>query len=281
MSQKFTRVPTDTFQKLQLNAGILVDTFNPATGEFGNILGATTGGINFTTNPSYTDFGEDIDNVPNNMMELKHLEQFDPQMSGTFLTCSPALAKSLVGSADIDSEDATRVIPRAELLTTDFEEVWWVGDYSNVNTGENAGFIAIRLMNSLNTAGFQIQSEKNNKGKLSFEYHGHYSIEDQDTVPFEVYVKGPSDTPPVGVPSVTLSDKTASIAVEGTHTLTATVMPIGTEVTWASSDDEVATVADGVVTGVGEGEATITATITVDEQAYSDTCTVTVTAAGA
>ena len=89
--QKFTKVPSDTFEKLQLNAGILVDSFTPATGVIGNILGATTGGINFTTNPEFTDFGEDIDNVPNNMMELKHLNSFDPQMSGTFLTCTPAL----------------------------------------------------------------------------------------------------------------------------------------------------------------------------------------------
>ena len=192
MSQKFTRVPTDTFENLQLNAGILVDSFNPATGEIGNILGATTGGINFTTSPSYTDFGEDIDNVPNNMLELKHIEQWDPKMSGTFLTCSPALAKMLVGAAEIDAEDSTKIIPRADLLAADFTELWWVGDYSNVNTGESAGFIAVRLMNALNTSGFQIQSEKNNKGKLSFEFQGHYSILDQDTVPFEVYVKNPN-----------------------------------------------------------------------------------------
>lgn len=187
--QKYTKVPADTFEKLQLNAGIMVDTFTPATGEIGNILGATTGGINFTTNPEFTDFGEDIDNVPNNTKELKHLNQFDPTMSGTFLTCTPALAKSLVGAADIDGTDATKVVPRAELLASDFEEVWWIGDYSDVNTGNNAGFLAIRLMNALNTAGFQIQSTKNEKGQLAFEYHGHYSIEDQETVPFEIYVK--------------------------------------------------------------------------------------------
>lgn len=187
--QKYTKVPADTFEKLQLNAGIMVDTFTPATGEIGNILGATTGGINFATNPEFTDFGEDIDNVPNNTKELKHLNQFDPTMSGTFLTCTPALAKSLVGAADIDGTDATKVVPRAELLASDFEEVWWIGDYSDVNTGNNAGFLAIRLMNALNTAGFQIQSTKNEKGQLAFEYHGHYSIEDQETVPFEIYVK--------------------------------------------------------------------------------------------
>ena len=193
MAQKYTRVPTDTFEKLQLNAGILVDDFTPATGVIGNILGATTGGIQFTTNPEFSDFGEDIDNVPNNMMELKHLNQFDATMSGTFLTCTPALVKSLIGAADVGVEDTTKVIPRAELKTADFEDVWWVGDYSDVNTGEDAGFIAIHLMNALNTAGFQIQSGKNAKGQMGFEFHGHYSIEDQDTVPFEIYVKAGDD----------------------------------------------------------------------------------------
>lgn len=187
--QKFTKVPDDTFEKLQLNAGILVDDFTPATGTIGNILGATTGGIQFSTNPEFTDFGEDIDNVPNNMMELKHLNQYDAQMSGTFLTCTPALAKKLVGAATIASGDSTKVVPRAELLTSDFEDIWWIGDYSDVNTGANAGFIAIHLMNALNTAGFQIQSTKNEKGQLAFEFHGHYSIEAQETVPFEIYVK--------------------------------------------------------------------------------------------
>lgn len=195
MAQKFTKVPDDTFEKLQLNAGILVDTFTPTTGVIGNILGATTGGIQFSTNPEFTDFGEDIDNVPNNMMELKHLNQYDAQMSGTFLTCTPALAKKLVGAADIDGTDTTKVIPRAELLSTDFTDVWWIGDYSDVNTDgtgqstQKAGFLAIHLMNALNTAGFQIQSTKNEKGQLAFEFHGHYSIEAQDTVPFEIYVK--------------------------------------------------------------------------------------------
>lgn len=190
MSQKYTRVPEDTFEKLQLNAGILVDDFDPETGVIQNILGATTGGINFTTNPTFTDFGEDIDNVPNNMMEFKHLQAFDPQMSGTFLTCTPELAKSLVGAADVNG---IRVTPRAELLARDFDDVWWIGDYSDVNTGEDAGFLAIHLMNALNTAGFQIQSTKNEKGQLAFEYHGHYSVKSQDVVPFEIYVKEGED----------------------------------------------------------------------------------------
>ena len=189
MSRKFTQIPSDTFEKLQLNAGILVDEFTPSTGTIGNILGATTGGVNFTTNPTYEDFGEDVDNCPPNMMELKMLRGYDPTMSGTFLTCTPSLAKALVGAADLATGDSTKVVPRSELLTTDFDEVWWIGDYSDKNTGANAGFMAIHLMNALNQAGFQIQSTKDGKGNLAFEYHAHCSIQSQDVVPFEIYVK--------------------------------------------------------------------------------------------
>ena len=81
----------------------------------------------------------------------------------------------------------------------------------------------------------------------------------------------------VVTPSVTLNKKTATIAsVGGTETLTATTVPAGETVTWASNDTSVATVADGVVTAVAAGEAQITAKITVSGTDYTDTCTVTV-----
>ena len=190
---KYTQIPSDTFQKLQLNAGILVTTFTPTTGVIGDILGATTGGITFNANPSYSDFGEDVDNCPNNMKELKHLDGYDPTMSGTFLTCSPALAKQLVAAADIDTTDNFKVVPRNDVLAADFSDVWWIGDYSDVNVdgsgSQKAGFLAIHLINALNQTGFQITTEKNGKGQLAFEFHGHYSMASQDVVPFEVYCK--------------------------------------------------------------------------------------------
>ena len=190
---KFTQVPTDTFENLVLNAGILVDTFTPATGIIGNILGATTGGIEFSTNPTYTDFGEDIDNVPANTKQLKRLQSFDPAMSGTFLTVDTTALKSLIGAADIGTSDPTKVVPRDQLVAADFTDVWWVGDYSDKNVDvastHTAGYIAIHLMNALNTAGFKITSSKDNKAQMAFEYHGHYDISNISTPPFEIYVK--------------------------------------------------------------------------------------------
>lgn len=189
---KFTQIPSDTFKKLQLNAGILVDDFAPADGTIGNLLGATSGGVNFTATPTFSDYGDDIDNCPKNMLELKKLDSWEATMSGSFLSVSADIAKMLVGAGDVDSSDSTHVIPRNDVLKTDFEDVWWVGDYSDENNGENAGFMAIHLMNALNTGGFQIQSTDNGKGTMSFTFTGHYSMDAQDTVPFEIFVKAGS-----------------------------------------------------------------------------------------
>ena len=152
-------------------------------------MGATSGGIQFNSNPTYSDFGEDVDNCPANMKELKRLDSFDPQMSGTFLTCTPAVIKKLIAAGDIDATDNTKIVPRAELVDGDFFDMWWIGDYSDKNTGANAGYLAIHLINALNQTGFQIQSGKNAKGQMSFEFHAHYSMDAQETVPFEIYCK--------------------------------------------------------------------------------------------
>ena len=82
---------------------------------------------------------------------------------------------------------------------------------------------------------------------------------------------------PVSVTGVTLDKDTSTIEVDDTDTLTATVAPANAtnkSVTWSTSDDSVATVDNGVVTGVAAGSATITVT-TVDGS-FTDTCAVTV-----
>ena len=188
---KFTQIPTNTFKELQLNAGILTSNFTPATGtvESNTILGATSGGINFTATPSYTDLGDDIDNCPKNMMELKKLDSWEAKMSGTFLTVNTAQAKSLLAAADIGGSDTTKVTPRNNVALTDFDDIWWIGDYSDKNGATNGGYIAIHMMNALSTGGFQIQSGDKAKGQFAFEYTAHYSMNAADTVPFEIYIK--------------------------------------------------------------------------------------------
>lgn len=191
---KYTQIATDAFQKIQLNAGVLLTEFDPSSPVLDKtkIFGATGGGVSFEATPTFIDFGEDIDNVPANTKELKQLDSAEVKMSGTFKTADTELGKKLAAAADVSGDS---VIPRSVLNQEDFFDVWWVGDYSDVNTGDNAGFMAIKLINALSTGGFKIQSNDKGKGDLSFEFTGHYSLNNIDVVPYEIYIQpGVSDS---------------------------------------------------------------------------------------
>lgn len=191
---KFTKIPDTAFDEIQLNAGVLSTTFTPSSGEIGDILAATSGGISFEATPTYTDFGEDIDNCPKNTKELKKLDSWEVKMSGSFVTVTATSAKMMVGAADTAKDGtADKITPRNDVLDTDFGDIWLVGDYSSKNGDTNGGFVAIHMLNALSTGGFKLQTADKNKGTLSFEFTGHYSIADQSTVPFEIYIKKGAD----------------------------------------------------------------------------------------
>lgn len=89
-------------------------------------------------------------------------------------------------------------------------------------------------------------------------------------------VQGDQKPIPV-VTGVELSAEEETISVGGELTLTATVLPeeaTNREVMWSSDKPQIATVTDGVVSGMAPGIAIIT--VTTVEGGYTDTCTVTV-----
>ena len=62
----FTKIPQDTFSELQLDAGVLLNKFDPAkvaAPADEDIICATTGGINISCVPTYSDMGEDVDHI--------------------------------------------------------------------------------------------------------------------------------------------------------------------------------------------------------------------------
>lgn len=86
----------------------------------------------------------------------------------------------------------------------------------------------------------------------------------------------------VAVTGVTLNKTATSIEQGQTETLTATVQPnnaTNQNISWSSSDESVAKVADGVVTALNAGTATIT--VTTEDGNKTATCNVTVTAPAA
>lgn len=183
---KFTVIPQDTFNELQLDAGVLLKTFDPddpVAPADADIICATTGGINPTCVATYSDFGEDIDNVPANMMELKHLDSWECKLATTCLAVTAETIKLSLGAADVTGN---KIVPRRDLKLTDFtDEIWWVGDLAN------GGMAAICLKHVLSTGGFSLQTTKNGKGQLAIELTGHVSMSAQNDMPMEFYVAEP------------------------------------------------------------------------------------------
>ena len=175
---RFTVIPESAFQGLQMDAGILLKRFNPASPTFldADIICATTGGINPSCVPTFSDLGEDVDNVPVNMMEYKHLDSWECKISTTSLGTTPELIKMALGCADIDGSNSSKIVPRADLSQSDFTDIWWVGDRAD------GGFVAIQLKNALSTGGFSLQTTKNGKGQIALEITGHVSITAQNSV---------------------------------------------------------------------------------------------------
>ena len=264
---RFTVIPEDTFNALQLDAGVLLKRFNPANPSINDddLICATTGGINPVCKPTFSDFGEDVDNVPNNMMEFKHLDGWECSIATTSLGTSPELIKMALGCADIDSSDTSKIVPRMDLKQTDFSDIWWVGDRAD------GGFVAIQLKNALSTEGFSLQTTKNGKGQIALTIMGHVSIQAQKDVPMVFYSADPTEGIIYNVKQI-LSNVTSSFTDSGiasgedlNATLTANsgytisnvvVLVGGEDVTASAYDDETNAIE---ITGVN-GDVQIIAT---------------------
>ena len=177
----FTVIPQSTFEEMQLDAGILLTSFNPASPSVVDsaIVCATTGGITASCVPTYSDLGEDVDNCPNNMKELKHLDSWECTLGFTSLGVSPANIKLALGAADIGG--SSTITPRRDLAQTDFSDLWWVGDRAD------GGFVAIQIKNALSTGGFSLTTSKSGKGQVAVTLTGHVSMAAQSVVPMVFY----------------------------------------------------------------------------------------------
>lgn len=205
----FTAIPKDTFDMLQMDAGVILTGFDITKAGETDLTGAdagtegkpkivcaTTGGITVSCVPTFSDLGEDIDNCPNNTLELKHLDSWECTMSFTSLGTSAEAIRLALAAADVDKitgQEATeanaKITPRADLDNKpsgekggkDFQDIWWVGDRAD------GGMVAVVLRNALSTSGFSLKTEKNGKGQVTVELTGHYSIEKQKEIPMEFY----------------------------------------------------------------------------------------------
>ena len=184
MARKFTKISKEAFKSMQINAGVVLNKFDPTgTTEIqdADIICATSGGVTAECKPNITDLGDDVDNCQKNTAELMQIEDYDCTLSFTALNVTTDVIKLALGAADVSEK---KVTPRMTLdptaSTGDFKDIWWVGDTID------GGFVAVKLMNALSTGGLSLKTTDKGKGNLSVTLTGCPRMDD-DTVPMEWY----------------------------------------------------------------------------------------------
>lgn len=187
-------VSSKTFQNLQLGEGAFLKTkylgTETKTELDAKVLSATRGGATISITPIYRT--RTIDGIPANTLEARTIDNVTVTASFTALEITPELLKIAGGGADYN-ETANTLKLRHTLKTTDFNDLYWVGDVSDGRR------VQITFKNALNTNGIQLKTAQNSEGELSMSFEGNYSVDDLDTPPveiqfYDVVIEGENET---------------------------------------------------------------------------------------
>lgn len=187
---RYTKMNPTDFKRMTWDAGIILDDFNPEDGSFKaeDIRWATTGDNNFSATRDLTDLGADINNCPENTMQLQRANPWAAQITGTAVTVDAKQIVEMLGNADI-ADELTHVVPRPDLSVSDFHDKWLVVNYSDLNGEKKGGWMAMHIMNALSVDGFSGAFGKNGNGTFPYTLKAFYDMENMDEVPFEIYLK--------------------------------------------------------------------------------------------
>jgi len=199
-----TGLRADTFNKLQLNAGVLMknvdyssisdsaalkaaiaNVISGGSSPIGTLIGATRGGGTFTVTREMRT--PEIDGMRYGFKGSDFVDSTDAYLSTTLLEVTPANMELLLGSGDTttsgkkDTITMNTAIAVGDYLTN----VCWVGDISG------GDMVLICLKNAINTADFTFTYTDKGEGTLAAEFHARQAaVDDYDEAPFEIVFFG-------------------------------------------------------------------------------------------
>ena len=200
-----TPTRTETYQNLQLNAGIFLYNFNYE--EYAtidalrtavlakiqaneNILGSTRGGGSFVVTQDVRE--PEVDGARYRFKGGSFVDSVDANMTGTLLEVTPENFKYILATGDVDNSVATRikVTMHTRINAADhLDNLVWIGDIAD------GSLVMIVLKNALNTNGMNLTFTDKGEGTMPFEFHAYQAqVEDYDSAPFEVFFLRPAAT---------------------------------------------------------------------------------------
>ena len=190
-----TGLRSDTFKRLQLNAGAFLIGFEyktiadatalktaiaTALKDDTKTLGATRGGGTFECTPEVRNI--EADGKRYEFVGSTVFDSWTVRMTGTLMEVTPNNFKRVLSAADVATDGAKKTVTvRTDVTPADYlKSLVWVGDTSE-------GFVLIALKNALNTTGANLTFTDKGEGTLPFEFHAHQdNVEDSETAPFEI-----------------------------------------------------------------------------------------------
>lgn len=191
-----TALRADTFQKLQLNAGLFLKNFDyssvtdatalktaiaSAVQAGTNILGATRGGGTFTvTRETRT---PEVDGMRYGFIGSDFIDSTDAFITTTLVEVTPENFKTLLASGKTTvSGKKTTITMNTAISAADYlTNICWIGDIAD------GRMVLICLKNAINTADFTFTYSDKNEGTLAVEFHARQAgVSDYDEAPFEV-----------------------------------------------------------------------------------------------
>ena len=190
----------DTFNKLQLNAGILLKDLNYAsvtdsaalktaianivsggTSPIGELIGATRGGGSFTVTRDMRT--PEIDGMRYGFVGSDFVDSTDAYLSTTLVEVTPDNVATLLGTGTATTSGKKTTVKMATAISASdyLTNIWWVGDLAD------GQLVLICLKNAINTADFTFTYTDKGEGTLAAEFHARQaSVNAYDEAPFEV-----------------------------------------------------------------------------------------------
>lgn len=190
-------IRTETFENLQLNAGIFIKNLDysaiadasalktaiaSAITAGTSILGATRGGGNFTATREIRT--PDVDGMRYPFKGSDFVDTVEAYLATTLLEVTPGNIKDALSSATVTTSGSKTTVQMHTAIDPDsdyIDTLTWFGDLAD------GRLVAITLKNAINTADFSLTFTDKGEGTLAVEFHARQDdVADYDDAPFEI-----------------------------------------------------------------------------------------------
>lgn len=179
-----TRITADAAEKMQTNAGLLLNTFdvtNPVEPLDEHIVTETTGDFSISCVPTTEDFFADVNNAPTNTKEGKRITGWECSLGVTALSVTEETLKLSLGASEVNENGG--ITPRRQYKAEDFESLYWIGDMIDEDK-----LLVVAMDDTVSTGGLSFTATNNGKGGLALTLMPHTSLKDQTKIPMAFYI---------------------------------------------------------------------------------------------